>query len=282
MLSGVKNNIMNAAIALAQSAFKLAGNEQLHSVGQRFIHKSGIGLGAYPVGFSPDEIEFYHPDAASQFDEVNDYEIAMCQTGSGNSDNFPKRGRYLMLHQCASLALDRFGEQGDVAECGCWRGHSTYMLARLMERKAISPFHVFDSFEGLSEYTAEDRGGLAPKTTQDAETRRRHFTADFDAVRETLAEFDFIQLYKGWIPDRFPAVEDRQFKLVHVDVDLYHPYVDSIEFFYPRLLDGGVMVFDDYASAGFPGARKAVDRLAQRFNPSLTLAFPLSGSVWIK
>lgn len=282
MLSGVKNSIMNAAIALAQSVFKLAGNEQLHSIGQRFIHNSGIGLGTYPVGFSPEEIEFYSSDAASQFEAVRDYEIAMRATKSGHSDNFPKRGRYLMLHQCASLALDRFGDQGDVAECGCWRGHSTYMLARLLERTTISTFHVFDSFEGLSEYSAEDQGGLAPKTAQDAAARRRHFAADMEGVQASLAGFDFVRLYKGWIPERFPEVEDRRFKLVHIDVDLYRPYVDSIEFFYPRLLDGGVMVFDDYASAGFPGARKAVDELAQRFNPSLTLAFPLSGSVWIK
>jgi hypothetical protein len=69
---------------------------------------------------------------------------------------------------------------------------------------------------------------------------------------------------------------------VHIDVDLYQPYVDSIEFFYPRLLDGGVMVFDDYGSAGFMGARKAVDEMREKCRPSMNIYFPLGGSAWVK
>ena len=66
-------------------------------------------------------------------------------------------------------------------------------------------------------------------------------------------------LHPGWIPDRFPEVADERFSFVHVDVDLYEPHRDAIEFFWPRLTRGGVMVFDDYGSAYCPGARQAVD-----------------------
>jgi hypothetical protein len=54
-------------------------------------------------------------------------------------------------------------------------------------------------------------------------------------------------------------VEDRRFKLVHIDVDLYQPTRDSVEFFYPRMVPGGVILCDDYGSTRCPGARRAMD-----------------------
>src|SRR5688572_31529904 len=44
--------------------------------------------------------------------------------------------------------------------------------------------------------------------------------------------------------------------LFRSDVDVYQPTRDSLEYFYPRLVTGGILVCDDY---GWPGARKAVD-----------------------
>lgn len=282
MLKATKNCLVQAAIRLAEFSFSIGGRELLHNVGQRFIQTSQLGLGVYPVGFRPEEVEFFRNNSKEQFEAVGDYERALVASGSEGSDNFAKRTRYFMLHQFAHAAFDRLGSEGELAECGCWRGHSTYMLARLAETRGGSPFHVFDSFEGLSEYGEKDQGGLTPENARLGNIRRRHFAADIEGVRATLAPFDFMHLYKGWIPERFPEIEDRRFKFVHIDVDLYQPYIDSIAFFYPRLLDGGVMVFDDYGSAGFPGARKAVDEMRERFKPSLSLSFPLGGGAWIK
>lgn len=54
-------------------------------------------------------------------------------------------------------------------------------------------------------------------------------------------------------------MENKTFALVHVDVDLYQPTLDSLEFFFPRLLPGGILVCDDYGSGSYPGARTAMD-----------------------
>ena len=282
ILKAAKNSLITVAIRSAEMFFSAGGPELLHNVGQRLVRTSRLGMGAYPVGFRPEDLEYFRNDSGEQFEAVRDYEQALVAAGCEETDNFAKRARYLMLHQLAHAAFDRLGGEGELAECGCWWGHSTYMLACVAEARGISPFHVFDSFEGLSEYGEKDRGGLAPTDPRLADARRRHFAADIESVKRTVAPFDFVHLYKGWIPESFPAVAARQFKFVHIDVDLYQPYVDSIEFFYPRLLEGGVMVFDDYGSAGFLGARRAVDEMRARFKPSLTLYFPLGGSAWVK
>jgi len=53
-------------------------------------------------------------------------------------------------------------------------------------------------------------------------------------------------------------VSNETFRLVHIDVDLYQPTMDSLAFFYPRLSNSGVIVLDDYGFTTCPGAYKAV------------------------
>jgi hypothetical protein len=81
-------------------------------------------------------------------------------------------------------------------------------------------------------------------------------------IRHNLAKFANVHYYKGWIPERFHEVADGCFCFVHIDVDLYQPTRDAVEFFYPRLSPGGIVVCDDYGFATCPGARKAVDDFA--------------------
>ena len=51
---------------------------------------------------------------------------------------------------------------------------------------------------------------------------------------------------------------------VHLDVDLYAPTLASLEYFVPRLVDGGVIICDDYGAPLFPGAHRAWDRFCAR------------------
>ena len=52
---------------------------------------------------------------------------------------------------------------------------------------------------------------------------------------------------------------DRPIALLHLDVDLYRSYLTCLEALYPKLSPGGVVLFDEYTDANFPGARRAVD-----------------------
>jgi hypothetical protein len=79
------------------------------------------------------------------------------------------------------------------------------------------------------------------------------------ALRDTLVGFENYQVYKGWIPERFLEVADLTFRFVHIDVDLFEPTRDSLEFFYPRLASGGILLLDDHGFSTCPGATKAAD-----------------------
>ncbi|MCB1801869.1 MAG: class I SAM-dependent methyltransferase [Gammaproteobacteria bacterium] len=141
---------------------------------------------------------------------------------------------------------------GDMAECGCFEGATAWFMA---DECPGTPLHLFDSFEGLSEPDRNDK----PEGDELFEWAKGDLSASEEKVRRNLAGFDNVSYYKGWIPTRFDDVADRRFRFVHLDVDLYQPTLDSLEFFYPRMVEGGVILLDDYGFTSCPGAKKATD-----------------------
>jgi O-methyltransferase len=175
-----------------------------------------------------------------------------------------RRTRFLYLVRQLEKTLPL---EGRVAECGCFRGLSSYvMCSRLRAHDPAfdgSGYEIYDSFQGLSEATAQDT-----ETTERPDARFSpsdmkpgKYAATLEHVRRSLSPFPRISFNPGWIPSAFPAAEDNRYRFVHVDVDLYQPTLDSFEYFWPRLVPGGIIVCDDY---NWPGAKRAVEEFCAR------------------
>jgi hypothetical protein len=154
---------------------------------------------------------------------------------------------------------------GDTAECGVYQGADSYLMAMANRARGDgSLHHAFDSFEGLSFPTGQDGNYWQPGA----------LACDLTTVQRNLQEFgDAVRYYPGWIPSRFAEVAGRGFRFVHIDVDLYEPTRDSLAFFYPRLVPGGIVICDDYMFSTCPGATRAVEEfLADKPEKMLPLA----------
>jgi len=139
---------------------------------------------------------------------------------------------------------------GSIAECGCYEGASAFFMAG--ENPDV-PLHLFDSFEGLSDPVDEDNA----KEPDILRWKRGDLRSTEEKARSVLSSFENVYFHRGWIPSKFDEVAREQFRLVHIDVDLYEPTRDSLEFFYPRLSPGGAIVMDDYGFSTCPGAHRA-------------------------
>ena len=160
------------------------------------------------------------------------------------------------------------GLEGSTAECGAYLGVGSALICRALEgtwREGDAHF-AFDAFEGLPKPSADDEAETGQWWTEgDLKTDR-------SPIEARLAPFSNARIEVGWIPERFPQVGDRRFRFVHVDVDLYEPTKDSIEFFWPRLVSGGVLLLDDHGVVSCPGARKAaVEFFAKTGDPIIEL-----------
>lgn len=155
-----------------------------------------------------------------------------------------------MAHSVAAL-------DGDTAECGVFEGATSYLVCRARGDADASTHHLFDSFEGLSEPASADR----PTDARSFAWASGDMAAPEAKVRANLAAEPRVEFHRGWIPERFHEVASRRFRFVHIDVDLYQPTRDATEFFYERLVPGGILVNDDYGSHACPGARRAFDEV---------------------
>lgn len=159
--------------------------------------------------------------------------------------NFHSLDRKYALDQLMNLVSD---VEGDTVECGAYQGASSSIMCRKI-LGTLKKHHIFDSFEGLSVPHPED--GLYWK--------KGDLVSSEDAIRKNLREFDFIVYHKGWIPEKFHQVNGKRFSFVHIDVDLYKPTLDSLEFFYEKVNPGGIILCDDYGFNSCPGAKQAFD-----------------------
>ena len=131
---------------------------------------------------------------------------------------------------------------GEVAQVGVYRGGSAGFIAEIAHKKC----HFFDTFEGLPAFTSSDKGVDSFKDTS------------VEMVREHLKAYDAV-CYKGIFPATAGPIKDKTFCFVYLDADLYQSTKDGLEFFYPRLSRGGVIITDDLDNKHWQGVRKAVD-----------------------
>jgi hypothetical protein len=208
------------------------------------------------------------------------YKETQAITGE-TTDNLLRQCRFYSTFQWAAHTAKL--PAGDVVECGCWHGHSSVAIATVLrDRGFTGRFHVFDSFEGgLSDFTEDDES-VFELSKDEKQGLVELFSSSYEAVRNVTDPFGFVDLHKGWIPDVFASFDPRPVRFVHIDVDMFDPTKATLEFFWPQLVDGGVIVCDDYNYSIFEGANRAVDEFLAGVQPSVVYKVPLGTIVIIK
>jgi hypothetical protein len=198
------------------------------------------------------------------------YRRCLADTGTGVTPfNVFQRfiGRlHLVRYFLATLDLE-----GLRAEVGVYRGASALLLCRATRSMRPdfdgSGLFLVDSFRGAGEAAEED---LIAVRGDDGALRREPFfrpggsAVDLAQVRAAFSEFPRVELVPGWVPQVLGSLPAEPWAFVHLDVNLYQPTLAALEFFWPRLAAGGVIVSDDYGSPFTPGAKRAWEEFAER------------------
>jgi O-methyltransferase len=122
---------------------------------------------------------------------------------------------------------------GCIAECGTYLGGASKVM--YLASDGTKPLHIFDTFEGIpAQYIIEGNG-----------CRGGEFAVSQDQVRATLGDIP-ATLYQGLVPETLSKLGGEKFSLVHLDMDVYLPTLEALRFFWPRMVDGAVVVVDDY------------------------------------
>lgn len=158
---------------------------------------------------------------------------------------------------------------GDIVECGVWRGGSAMLAALALRALGDSQRRLllFDTYSGMTEPTHRDQdlhGAAAAANWEDIRSDPHHpilCLASLQEVQENLAttEYpeDLLVYVEGRVEDTLPEHAPHQAALLHLDTDWYESTYHELKHLYPRLARGGVVLIDDYGH--WSGARQAVD-----------------------
>lgn len=153
------------------------------------------------------------------------------------------------------------GKRGNIVELGCYVGTTSLFIRRLMnEYEAHDEFHVYDSFEGLPEKVAQDISVAGDQFVAGAlHASRRTLLENFKK-----AHLEAPIVHKDWFSNIRSSDMPDGIIFAFLDGDYYESIRDSLKLVENKLLQGAVIIVDDYASEALPGAAKAADEWAKR------------------
>lgn len=160
---------------------------------------------------------------------------------------------------------------GARAECGVYRGATALLLAHAWRSRQAAfqgeELYLIDSYSGTSTSKAQDR---IPVRDAKGITHMDDFfpagktDTSPELVRGFFSDFPKVNICAGWIPPVFATLPERDWAFVHLDLSLYEPTLASLEYFYPRLTKGGVILCD--GSIFCPGVAQAWEEFCGRNN----------------
>ncbi|HZT59125.1 MAG TPA: TylF/MycF/NovP-related O-methyltransferase [Pyrinomonadaceae bacterium] len=171
--------------------------------------------------------------------------------------------------------------EGDIVECGVWRGGSMAAAARTLAalKRFDRTLYLFDTFEGMPRPGERDVNFMGERAG-DLYRRRNGRGGGSDWCRASEEEvsrvmsacgYDVskIRLVKGRVEETVPSRAPERISILRLDTDWYESTRHALEHLFPRLSRGGVCIVDDYGH--WRGAREAADEYFARQTPGVYL-----------
>jgi O-methyltransferase len=158
------------------------------------------------------------------------------------------------------------GIEGAIVECGVWRGGSMLVVAGTLVAlgDTTRDLYLYDTFTQMPPPGDEDvdvLGTRAADVYEDALAFDGFANLPVERVRELMEQTGYpperLHLVAGMVEETIPGVAPEQIALCRLDTDWYASTKHEMEHLAPRVVEGGVLIIDDYGH--FQGSRQAVD-----------------------
>ena len=156
---------------------------------------------------------------------------------------------------------------GNCAEVGVFNGSFASHINRCFPDKKLYLFDTFSGFD-IKDVKIEEK-------INDTYWNVKNMYASSVTIEQILSKMtcpDNVIFKVGFFPDTAKGLEDK-FVFVNLDLDLYAPTVSGLEFFFPKMVKGGVILVHDYYTPdcsinegkGFEGIKKAVEEFSLKY-----------------
>lgn len=168
-------------------------------------------------------------------------------------------------HICCWAASQAIHLEGDFIECGVWYG---------VLSKTICEYTDFGS-QNRNFYLV-DSWGKMPGSHENA-----NYQEDiYDIVKKAFSKWPNVSLIRGLVPEALSRIPSKKVAYLSIDMNGSEPEKAALEYFYDKVVPGGVIYFDDYGW-GYPELRTVVNKFFAD-KPESLLHFPSGNSIVVK
>jgi O-methyltransferase len=191
---------------------------------------------------------------------LSDLLVLLIRHPSEESVNFARlflkvQPNYTMVQNSHLIKLFRLVQEvnrndipGDIVECGVWNGGSAAIMA--VANKSDPRYYplrtiwLFDSFQGLPR----------PGEKDGVEEQKAYFEGwnkgDIKKVNHILNRLKIsserVKIVEGWFDKTLESAAVSDIAILHIDADWYASVKKILDVFYPKVVPGGFVIFDDY------------------------------------
>ncbi|MBW7940937.1 MAG: class I SAM-dependent methyltransferase [Candidatus Kuenenia stuttgartiensis] len=136
--------------------------------------------------------------------------------------------------------------EGDFVECGVNTGAYAIAVIKYIDFNSLNKkFYLFDTFEGLdvSQITEEEKNVGIERIYGNA------YNDVYEQVKDTFDAYPMVKIVKGLVPDTLEQCKSDKICFLSIDMNVVLPEIAAMNYFWDRIVKGGVVMLDDY---GFP------------------------------
>lgn len=167
--------------------------------------------------------------------------------------------------------------EGDFVDCGVHTGIFARSVINYINFPTTGKkYYLLDTFSGLSEKFS---------TVEELQRNKKMNYDDrgdiYAEVKETFKDFN-VEIIKGAVPETLDQVASEKICYLSVDMNCVQPEIDTLNFFWDKMVSGGIIILDDYGYANSTNDQKAAHDEFAKSKGVQILSLPTCQGIIIK
>jgi len=223
-----------------------AGYLKIRELCEKYLFADSVILPKKRLSYASDCLWTFHAASFLEDDHfLKSYELGKKADNKHLLRNVDIQWR---IHTLCWAATHAAQLEGDFVDCGVNYGIFANAVAHFIHfEQTNKTYYLLDTFYGLDgQYCTPEElqrndhmkyGKVPPETIK-------------RALQESMSAYQ-IKIIEGAVPKTLPEVDAEQIAYLSLDMNCAEPEVEALEYFWDRIVPGGIVVFDDYAYTDF-------------------------------
>ncbi len=164
---------------------------------------------------------------------------------------------------------------GDFVECGVNRAFLSTAVIHALD---------FSSFDGQKTfYLIDTYSGLVPEqiSQDDTAAHFNDYPDVYEFVQDAFSGYPNVRPVRGAVPEVLATLEIETVAYLSIDMNCALPELAALRHFWPRMVDGGLVLLDDYGWRGHEEQKRCFDDFATSVGAKI-LSLPTGQGLMIR